>query len=49
MIKTLVRSYSWANPHYVSEMWMDDKDIFGIEYWYKDVKAQHDEMNKKNK
>jgi hypothetical protein len=47
MIKTICRTYSWASPDVISDMFCDDQDYHGIEYWYNDVKEQHKEMNKK--
>ena len=47
MIKTVARSYPWASPDKINEMFCDDEDYFGLDFWYKDVQEQHEEMNKK--
>ena len=49
MMKTVARSYGWASPSYLNEMYCDDEDILGIGFWYNDVKDQHREMEKKTK
>lgn len=47
MIKTVGRSFSWASPDKINEMYCDAEDYFGIDFWYQDVLEQHREMEKK--
>ena len=47
MIKTVARSFGWASPSVLNEMFCDDDDYMGIKFWYKDVEEQHRELNKK--
>lgn len=47
MIKTIARSFYWASPMVIQEMYCDDFDYFGIEYWYKDVQQQNSEIEAK--
>lgn len=41
MLKTVGRSYPWASPDKLDEMYCDDLDHHGLEYWYKDVEEQN--------
>lgn len=47
MVKTVGRSFSWASPTVLNEMFCDDLDFFGLDYWYKDVQDQNREMEAK--
>ena len=47
MIKTVSRSFNWASPFVIQEMYCDDEDFLGIEYWYNDVQDQHNELKEK--
>lgn len=49
IIKTVSRSFDWASPERIDTMYCDDEDYFGLRYWYKDVKEQHDEIEANNK
>lgn len=49
MIKTICRSFDWASPMIVNDMYCDEEDYFGIGFWYNDVKEQHEEIEKQNK
>lgn len=41
------RTFSWASPFVLSEMYCDRKDVFGIMFWYDDVVAQNKELKNK--
>tara|TARA_R110001599_G_scaffold341931_1_gene563269 strand:- start:932 stop:1087 length:156 start_codon:yes stop_codon:yes gene_type:complete len=47
MIKTVCREHHWT-PTDIDELFTDDQDFRGLEFWYQDVKECHDELNKKN-
>lgn len=47
MIKTVVRNFKWT-PDVIGEMYCDDEDFYGIDYWYKDIQEQHAEIDAKN-
>lgn len=47
MIKTVCRSYGWASPGTIDEMYCDNLDYHGIEFWYEDVKRQHRDLESK--
>lgn len=47
VIKTVGRSYSWASPNTIKEMYCDDDDYHGLMYWYKDVEEQNKELESK--
>jgi hypothetical protein len=44
MIKSVVREHHWS-PDVINDLFLDDFDFFGLEFWYKDVI----ETNKKEK
>ena len=46
MVKSIIREHHWT-PHYISEMYIDNTDINGIEYWYIDILEMHKQLNKK--
>tara|TARA_R110001599_G_scaffold318295_1_gene527888 strand:- start:3560 stop:3694 length:135 start_codon:yes stop_codon:yes gene_type:complete len=37
MIKTVVREHHWT-PDFIDELFVDDTDWHGIEYWWEDVR-----------
>ena len=50
MIKTVARSFKWASPEVLKNMYCDKEDFEGIIFWYEDVEEQHREIeSKKNK
>ena len=48
MVLTIGRSFGWASPKVINELYVDGEDWEGIEYWYKDVQNQHKEIEKQN-
>lgn len=48
MIKTVVRNFKWE-PKIINEMYCDDEDFFGLDYWYKDIQQQHAEIEANKK
>lgn len=36
MVKTIVREHKWA-PDIIDNLYIDELDYQGLEYWYKDV------------
>lgn len=48
MIITVGRSFKWASPSVISEMFVDAEDWDGIEFWYNDVQNQHIELERQN-
>lgn len=36
MIKTVARYHHWT-PETLKNLYLDDADFFGLEYWYNDV------------
>lgn len=45
MIKTVCNEYKWT-PEYVSGLYLDDKDEFGLEFWYKEVVEINNKLKK---
>lgn len=37
MIRSVVRAYNWSVTE-VMKLYLDDRDAFGLEFWYADVK-----------
>lgn len=37
MISSVARNYNWASPFIINEMYVDDIDHLGLEFWYKDL------------
>ena len=48
MVASVVRSYHWT-PRQIDEMYLDDEDYYGLEYWYNDVMEVSDELKSKSK
>ncbi len=46
MIKSVVREHHWP-PHIIKELYLDNEDYQGLEYWYNDVKEVSDKLKKK--
>ncbi len=46
MIKTVVREHHWP-PHIIKELYLDNEDYQGLEYWYEDVIEVSKDLNKK--
>jgi hypothetical protein len=36
MVVSVVRSYKWT-PQEIENLYLDDADFFGLEYWYNDA------------
>lgn len=49
MIKTVCRSFAWASPKTIKNMFVDSQDYKGIGFWYKDVDEQNKLIENKNK
>jgi hypothetical protein len=45
-IKTVVREHHWS-PDIIDDLYIDDKDHYGVEYWYNDVNEVITEMKSK--
>jgi hypothetical protein len=48
MIRSVVREHHWT-PSTVRSLYLDNRDIDGLVYWYEDVKAVVAEMKPKDK
>jgi hypothetical protein len=46
MIKSIVREHHWT-PNTINDLYVDDMDHFGIEYWFDDVKEVSDSLKPK--
>ena len=46
MIVSVVREYKWT-PHYVEGLFLDEADLFGLEYWFNDVKKLIEDLKTK--
>ena len=46
MIKSVVREHHWT-PEQINNLFVDDADHHGLEYWYLDVKEVTDQLEKK--
>lgn len=46
---SVARSYSWANPETLNNMYVDSEDVFGLMLWYNDVQEQNKEIENKTK
>lgn len=42
MIRMVVREYKWT-PETIGNLYLDDMDFLGLEYWYNDIVS----MNKR--
>ena len=47
MIKSVARNFKWASPFVINDLYCDDEDYLGLDYWYKDIQAQHKELENK--
>lgn len=47
MIKTVARTFNWASPDVLKNMYCDNEDFDGIQFWYEDVIEQHKEIESK--
>lgn len=45
MARSLVRSRNWDFDK-IEQLYLDDADYKGIEFWYNDSKEQNDELRK---
>lgn len=45
MIRTVVQEYHWSMSE-IENLYLDDADFFGLEYWYNYI---FEKVNKKNK
>jgi len=48
-IVSVSRSYGWANPSYLQELYCDRKDYLGLFFWSDDVVKQNEEIKKQTK
>lgn len=48
MIVSVVREYKWL-PNQIGSFFIDDNDIYGIEFWYNDVMKQVKALEKDSK
>jgi len=46
MVKSVVRAHHWT-PHYIKNLYLDDMDFFGLEYWHEDVAYVSDSLKPK--
>jgi hypothetical protein len=46
MIKTVVREHHWT-PDRVDQLYVDEVDHHGIEFWYNDIKEVHNKLKDK--
>lgn len=46
MIITVVREHHWP-PHIIDNLFLDDQDYKGLEFWYNDICKVHEELTKK--
>jgi hypothetical protein len=46
MTKSVVREFHWT-PDFVDLLYIDDRDIHGLIYWYNDIVEMNKELNKK--
>ena len=46
MVKTVVREHHWSMSE-IERLYLDDADVFGLEYWYNDVKECVDKLKQK--
>ena len=46
MIKSIVRELHWAID-FIANMYIDDTDVYGIEFWYNDLKELNEKLKPK--
>lgn len=46
MVKSVVREHHWSVEK-IEQMYLDDNDIYGLEYWYNDVKEVSEQLKSK--
>jgi len=46
MIKSVVREHHWP-PYIIKELYLDNEDYQGLEYWYDDVIATIKDLKKR--
>ncbi len=46
MIKSIVREHHWS-MQIIDELYLDDLDIYGLQYWYNDVKEVSEQLKTK--
>jgi len=44
MIKSIVNEHHWS-PNIIDNMYCDDIDHNGIEYWYNNLKEMHEKLD----
>jgi hypothetical protein len=44
MLVSVIRSYKWRPDYVLDHLFVDKHDIFGLVFWYEDVKKQTDEI-----
>lgn len=48
MVVSVINTYHWT-PSYINRMYVDSLDYMGIEFWYNEVKKQHDSLESPKK
>ncbi len=46
MVKSVIREFKWS-PFEIENLFIDDRDYLGLEYWYEDVKATSKKLTEK--
>lgn len=46
MVKSVIREFKWS-PTVINELFIDDADYLGLEYWYNDALEIQKSINKK--
>ena len=46
-IKSVARTFAWATPQKIDNLYFDDHDHFGVLFWYNDSLEQAEKMKTK--